>query len=546
MPVYKKGSERIGRGGFKRAVHAWRHRRKWWDACEKEASKQTLRLVRSHRGKGKAGTGACACVCALGLTATMSDVAPSKNAFVALMAAAKDPWYTMVIYRAWLEHADPEQPLWRTPYFGQVVRVGTAEALFKQRKHEHEAGAAREDKGTGLHAVLAMYGPGAMEWEIVSSNSGPRTAMQAWANSEEIRLIDENGGVLRDMDDRLEQTLNLTKGGQPGDARARWASIEANRRRALNRFKMAMEAYVEEYESALVPQLFVAADGYKLGCALSNFRSGHVNQGMPEEAEIRAWAEALPKWAWNATNTDEYCERRAESGREQVMGKLLKFKSAMEAYVAKHGSALVPTKFVDADGYPLGSRLHKFRQGGMHDSLPEKAEVKAWAEALPKWAWNATKTDEWSDLRAQRAKNQWENETEEQKAGRIAKKKATDVAKTNEEKAECIAKIKTSMATDESRAKRSKITSDRQAAKRRAELERARPIAAPFVKSKKRRMKMRAACTDFSGNRGNPVLYMISEDGKTIRSVAKDGDLGSKYIVGPVVDPPPADAYDSD
>tara|TARA_B110000977_G_C11044003_1_gene479880 strand:- start:147 stop:1574 length:1428 start_codon:yes stop_codon:yes gene_type:complete len=475
----------------------------------------------------------------------MSDVASSNDAFVALMAAAKDPWYTMVIYRAWLEQADPEEPLWRTPYFGQVVRIGTAEALFKQRKHEHEIKAAREDKDLGFHAVLDMYGPGAIKWEILSFKSGPRTAMQELANAEEMRLIDENGGVLRDMDDRMKQTLNLTKGGK-GDARAVWAGIDAWRRRALTKFKAAMEEYVAKYGSALVPKLFVAADGYKLGCALGNFRQGHMNQGIPEEAEIQAWAEALPKWAWNATKTDEYREWKAQRGREQTREALLRFKSAMEAHVVKHGSALVPTKFVDADGYPLGERLHKFRQGVMRNNLPEEAEVKAWAEALPKWAWNAMKTDELRDFRAQSAKNQWDRETEDQKAGRIAKKKATEDAKTKEEKAEKITKIKTTMATDESKAKRSKLAIVRQATKRRAELEHARPIAVPFVKSKKCRMEMRAASTDFSGLQGNVVLYMYSEDGKTIRSVAKDGDMGKKYIVGPVVDPVPPDAFDSD
>ena len=55
-----------------------------------------------------------------------------------------EPVYTAVLYEAHLEHADPEEPLWRVPYFGQVVRVGTAEALFAKRKREHES--SREEK----------------------------------------------------------------------------------------------------------------------------------------------------------------------------------------------------------------------------------------------------------------------------------------------------------------------------------------------------------------------------------------------------------------
>ena len=45
----------------------------------------------------------------------------------------------------------------------------------------------------------------------------------------------------------------------------------------------------------------------------------------------------------------------------------------------------------------------------------------------------------------------------------------------------------------------------------------------PFEKSKKRRAEMRAASTDLSGKKGNAVLYMVSEDGATIRRVTKDG-----------------------
>lgn len=407
-------------------------------------------------GKGKAGTGACACVCALGLTATMSDVAPSKDAFVVLMAAAKNPWYTMVIYRAWLEHADPEEPLWRVPYFGQVVRFGTAEWVFKNRKREHEADAAREDKDLGFHAVLDRFGPDALEWQIMSFKSGPRIAMQELANAEEKRLIAAHGGVLRDMYTKLEQTLNLTNGGQ-GNARAVWDSIEARCRCALNMFKVEMEKYVVEHESALVPQAFVTADGYQLGSRLEHFRRGEMRKGCPDEAKINAWAEALPKWAWDARETDEYRKGCVQRGKDQ----------------AKREEEVDP-------GY------RSRRQRVARDSeLPEK------------------------------------------RAGRISKIRAT-------------------MTTEAFRKGLVQRATDQRAAEVRAELERARPIAVPFEKSKKRRMEMRAASTDLSGFRGNAVLYMISEDGETIRRVQPDGNMGKKYEVGLVVDPAPPHAFDSD
>ena len=72
----------------------------------------------------------------------------ATNAFDVLMRAATpvcpsdDPLVTAVIYEAHLEHVDPEEPLWRVPYFGQIVRSGTTEENFKARKREHLGDAA--------------------------------------------------------------------------------------------------------------------------------------------------------------------------------------------------------------------------------------------------------------------------------------------------------------------------------------------------------------------------------------------------------------------
>ena len=392
-----------------------------------------------------------------------------------------DPWYTAVLYEAHLEHVDPEEPLWRVPYFGQVVRVGTPDEISKARQTEHVNDSAREEKDLGFHAVLDMFGANSVEWRIVSSQSGRRSAMQAWANAEEKRLIDENGGVLRNMDARLVQTLNLTKGGQ-GDVR--WAGIDAWRRRALTKFKRAMAKYVEARESALVPIAFVDDDKYPLGVRLSGFRRGEMRKGLPEEAQIVAWAEALPKWAWDARTTDEYLEGLEQRAEERSRIAFAKFKAAMETYVAEHKSALVPQDFVTVDGYPLGARLANFRVGIIRKALPEEDEINSWAEALPKWEWNATKGKESREKQSQRCKNF---------------------------RASCLS----------------------------AELKYARPIAVPFQKSHKRRKEMHAASTDFSGRQGNAVLYMISKDGKTIIRVEKDGKMKK---MGSVVDPPSLDS----
>jgi hypothetical protein len=425
----------------------------------------------------------------------MSDVPPPKNAFEQMMAAARttatatpaavadkegeeaEPVLTAVLYEAHLEHADESEPLWRVPYFGQVVRVGTAEDVFAKRKREHEIAAAREDKDLGLHAVIGRFGPDAMAWRIVSSETGPRTAMRELANAEEIRLIDEHGGVLQDMDAKRKQTLNLTKGGH-GDARMLWANMDARRRRAYTKFQAAMKKYVEAHDSALVPNAYVDDDGHRLGTQLFNFRRGGMRKGAPWESEAKAWAEALPKWQWNARNDDLFHSRR---GQQKRWNGYARFKAQMMKHITKSKSAYVARDFVDVKGYPLGQQLHDFRLGHTWKGTPWEDEARGWAEALPRWTWNAKQSDEYAALRR-------------------------------------------------------KLAIEQHVTERRAELERARMVVVPFEKSKRRRIELHVASTDFSGRMGNAVLYMISEDGKTIRRVQKNGSMGEEYIVGPVVD----------
>ena len=435
--------------------------------------------------KGYGRDGRVSCVC--GLTATMSDVPPTKDMHVELMAAAKNPWRTAVLYEAWLEHVDESEPLWRVSYFGQIVRVGTPEAIFKVRKRAHETDSAREDKELGFHAVIDMYGPGAIEWRIVSSQSGRRSAMQTLANSEEKRLITAHGGMLRDMDEKLEQTLNLTEGGQ-GDATVRWASIDASRRRALNKFKTAMEAYVEEYESSLVPSSYVNEEKYKLGLQLLSFRRGTMRRGMPEEAAITAWAEALPKWAWNARVTTEF--------REQVSQN----KKAMWTNASPETKAEWATK-----------------KKATNDSKTDEEKAKLLLKR------NATLgTDATRAKMSKSAITRRENELPEVKAARDDKMKAKN-------------------RTEAFRSKMKKVSTDRMATENREELIRARQLAVPFQRSKKKRAQMRAAST-IVGTRKKIVLYMIV--GTEIRRVTKSGSFVPKPL-GPLVNPPPPDKFDS-
>jgi hypothetical protein len=254
--------------------------------------------------------------------ARMSATPPPKDAFAVLMHARQstcppdDPWVTGVLYRAWLEHIDPSEPLWRIPYLGQVVRSGTAKQNFVARQQEHNRASVPEAKSIGFDYLIHKVGPEKMKWTLLDSKSGTRSEIREWANREEKRLIAEHGGVLRDMHKKLHQTLNLTQGGSG----ASFAGLDAFRLACFHKFQDAMEVYVRKNRSSLVPFAYTTDDGYLLGHALSAFRKGILRIGMPTEEEITAWAEALPCWQWNAVkavaNLPERIAQNSETTKE--------------------------------------------------------------------------------------------------------------------------------------------------------------------------------------------------------------------------------------
>ena len=137
-------------------------------------------------------------------------------------------------------------------------------------------------------------------------------------------------------------------------------------------------------------------------------------------------------------------------------------------------------------------------------------------------------TDQWKNA-SEETRAEWSKTMSsaqnrpEVRAASVQRGKDQVANRTAEQEADRLAKLKTTMATDASKAKRRKISTDQAARERHAELVRARSIAVPFEKSKKRRAELRAASTDLSGKKGNAVLYMVSEDGATIRRVDTGG-----------------------
>ena len=243
--------------------------------------------------------------------------------------------YIGVVYRRHLVRVGNDFPLFGCSYYGQAVRspdkYADHVAVAKKRWDEENGRATRESHELGLLAVLDMFGASVFEDSIVDSKRGPRSEVQAWADALEKQLIAENGGVLRNMDEKLTQTLNILKGGK---GTKWWGSQVAFRNKKLTQFKAEMESFVKEERPSIlkpgtmeqtsrVPYSYVnPKNGYRLGQQLSGFRQGHLWMGHPDKAEIRKWAGSLAKWIWKIDkSTDEEWKATHSANRKATNAK---------------------------------------------------------------------------------------------------------------------------------------------------------------------------------------------------------------------------------
>ena len=74
-----------------------------------------------------------------------------------------------------------------------------------------------------------------------------------WMNQREITLIQENGGILKNMDAKLKQTLNLTSGGQ-GDPKKVYECILAKSRKKLNKKWPAFKKFYARENNIQIPR----------------------------------------------------------------------------------------------------------------------------------------------------------------------------------------------------------------------------------------------------------------------------------------------------
>ena len=320
----------------------------------------------------------------------------------------KDTIVTAVIYRRWVEKTNHCDPLWRTPYIGQAVRLGTPSEVAKARWKEEDHDAFSQNKDVGLLAVLKKFGPDAMENVVLDHMTGPRSVVQPWANEAEVKTIQNHGGLLRDMNRKLNQTLNISPGGKNGKW---WANNLAFRQNRFEEFKAEVEEFVNLFNTSRVPKEYVNPNnGYALGHRMGHFRSGVCRFGMPNQEDIELWAESLPDWTWNMN----------DSSFED-------FKSQMERYCNKHGTSLVPQKYVDPEtGIALGLKLHDFKRNTIRSQNQKQIQ---WAESLPDWSWNATTTESYKSSLSSSVSRWWKNASLEEKKMRADKQSIAAKAK---------------------------------------------------------------------------------------------------------------------
>ena len=290
---------------------------------------------------------------------------------------SNNPLTWAIIYE-WLldneEFVSRDHPLFGISYIGQVVRGGLLpHQAFEVRTNDHITGANRKDKDLGFHCVLKQFGARAFSRRILEKIELPRTEAMEWADEREKHHIAERGGVLQDMEERLEQTLNLTSGGQ-GDPAGKWEAIQALSARRWHEFQRKYQAYFDRKGDGRVPTYHVE-DGYRLGQAVASIRTQkHFVDGSPERMQ---W---LKSRGWVDNEIDAKWED---------------FKAAYQSYYDREGDGRMLQDHVEV-GYPLGIAVSNIRsQNRFVKGRPERMQ---W---LRKRGWVDNEYDaKWEDFKA--------------------------------------------------------------------------------------------------------------------------------------------------
>ena len=235
-----------------------------------------------------------------------------------------------------------DHPLEGTSYFGQSSGwIDDTEKILQRRLNQHSSSARCHPKEVGFLALVSDYGIGRFEVHVMYNRSGQRDEVHDWLNEMEKAVIASNGGTLRDMEQPLFQTLNLTSGGCGLTASMAHEALSTLR---FNRFVSRLRQFSEQFGHVVVPRAYVSPDGVKLGHQVHNERSKKLfATGQPERKK------ALD-----------------DLGFVWVVEDLLwkSFIDELRLFHSDKGNCLVPKRFVAASGFPLGMRVGQVRGSG--------------------------------------------------------------------------------------------------------------------------------------------------------------------------------------
>ena len=264
-----------------------------------------------------------------------------------------------IIYEAKLVGVPEENVLHNISYIGQSLpkykKFNTAEEVFKNRKLQHNSLALREPKELGFMNALRIFGNDAFDWKIVESKYVEYEEAQIWANNREKYYISQNGGIMRDMDKKLNQTFNLQSGGQ-GDPNKIFECIQARSNKAWNKFINHLDEFNKKNRNIKVQSDYICNDGYPLGQTIITVRAGNMLNSINSEERKRI-LDNFPGWTWNI-----------------IEDKFEKFYTELCKYKQEYHDCNVPQDYITESDYKLGAYLNKVRQGQYVKDFPRRKQ----------------------------------------------------------------------------------------------------------------------------------------------------------------------------
>ena len=228
-----------------------------------------------------------------------------------------DPIVTGVVYRI-REVANEDDPLHHTPYFGQTFGHGDPQAVAKRRWSAEVCASMKTKKLIGLEAAIRLRGADAFSFVIIASRVGKRSDIVTWLDAEEVKLIAEAGGPLRDQEVRLQQTLNITSGGH-ANATVEIVALEAQQKQLWRKFqKRLLQTIAIRKSIENIRDSDVCPDGYAIGKAIARVRQqGVFLYGRPDESARRDWLRSLPGWFDRRSKSDAAKQRYGRMADEE-------------------------------------------------------------------------------------------------------------------------------------------------------------------------------------------------------------------------------------